>query len=1015
MRFRRLAPVGCCALLACARVAGHDEWHNLHILYSAKTEYVYPFDGRTPKVAVALLNHYPVSSAEVVFSLNVNGQRQDAGAFASFPNGGSIAIAPDDFALATTWTGGVYEGRVGAAPAVGETKEISFQWNFALAPGVAEPPRLTPPQAPAPGDTNTDPPGVVNAKVKFTNLGDNPVLTGPMVLAGTLRVPRTNDGRPASGVTVEVATPHSNWWRVPTTAADEGRIFAFSQNVPERADWHVRLSADGYETRVVAIGSPFEPRSAIDLTLTPAPTLALDYRRITTVATPTGFWRGAVAESEGTFAAFPGQENWKVGATDAESRAIRSEGRIYKYKFDGTKIWEHAPGWEVWGGDMSPDGRYVAYVPNPTVHRFYTPPENKLVLLDGATGNVIWTKAAPPNDAVLGRKLEALEVAFSPDARWIAVGSTGGGQVTLVERATGNVVWSVPGRAPTFGQVRKLRFSGDAQFLYCGSGDSYLRKLRVSDGAVLWRTFVGGWPFVNGLDIANDGAWIATGAKSLDTALVRARDGFQVWLAESQAVDAVFSSDGRYVASFGGHVYRTTDGVLAGMAKVLGVSRFTPDGKYLLKFDRNFALHDLGGKRLRDFGETGIGAVSGEQTQWAHVTANGRYAVVLARDMASPPQTGIVIFERQPVANPVAPFVTIQPLAQTIGTGTSATLMVAAEGSGPLAYQWRKGGVDLPGANSAVLVIPAATPADAGSYTSTVTNAAGAATSAAAAVGVATAAATNPARLANLAVRTTAGPGAPLIVGFVVGGAGTAGNKPLLLRGVGPSLGALGVAGALADPQLALYRDATRLAGNDNWDGDGAVAALEARLGAFALASPTSRDAALAALPETGGYTVQVSSGDATSGTALAEIYDASTAFSATEPRLINVSARSEVGGANGALIAGFVIAGPVARTVLVRAIGPGLAQFGVRGVLADPRLTLFSGSTVLAATDQWYETPNAVALAAAAQQVGAFRLPADTADAGLLLTLPPGSYTAQVSGADGASGTALVEVYEVP
>jgi hypothetical protein len=99
----------------------------------------------------------------------------------------------------------------------------------------------------------------------------------------------------------------------------------------------------------------------------------------------------------------------------------------------------------------------------------------------------------------------------------------------------------------------------------------------------------------------------------------------------------------------------------------------------------------------------------------------------------------------------------------------------------------------------------------------------------------------------------------------------------------------------------------------------------------------------------------------------------------------------------------------------LVRAIGPGLTQFGVRGVLADPRLTLFSGSTVLAANDQWYEAPNAVALAAAAQQVGAFRLRAETADAGLLLTLPAGSYTAQVSGGEGASGTALVEVYEVP
>lgn len=82
---------------------------------------------------------------------------------------------------------------------------------------------------------------------------------------------------------------------------------------------------------------------------------------------------------------------------------------------------------------MTPDGRFVAHVLNPTVLPFYAPTENKLVLLDGATGAVIWTKSAPATDAAVGRKLESLEVAFSPDAKWIAVGSVSGGQVTLVD------------------------------------------------------------------------------------------------------------------------------------------------------------------------------------------------------------------------------------------------------------------------------------------------------------------------------------------------------------------------------------------------------------------------------------------------------------------------------------------------------------------------------------------------------------------------------------------------------
>jgi hypothetical protein len=383
--------------------------------------------------------------------------------------------------------------------------------------------------------------------------------------------------------------------------------------------------------------------------------------------------------------------------------------------------------------------------------------------------------------------------------------------------------------------------------------------------------------------------------------------------------------------------------------------------------------------------------------------------------MLNPPQTGIAIFERQAVPGAVPPIVVQQPLSQTVVIGGSATIVAGAGGTEPIAYQWRKGGADIVGANSAALVVIGAAATDAGSYSCVMSNAAGSVVSAAAVISVAAANPTNPARLANLAVRTTAGPGAPLIVGFVVGGPSAVGNKPLLLRGVGPSLTALGVAGALADPRLALFRDATQLASNDNWAGDVTVAALSAQVGAFAFSGPASKDAALVALPDLGGYTVQITGGDATSGSTLAEIYDASSAYSATEPRLMNVSARSEVGGANGTLIAGFVVAGSVGRTVLIRAIGPGLAQFGVRAVLADPRLTLFSGSTPLASNDNWYEAPNAVAMAAASTQVGAFRVPANSLDAGLLLTLPAGSYTAQVSGAGGASGAALVEVYDVP
>ena len=86
---------------------------------------------------------------------------------------------------------------------------------------------------------------------------------------------------------------------------------------------------------------------------------------------------------------------------------------------------------------------------------------------------------------------------------------------------------------------RQLYTSADGQFLFVGSGDSNLRKLRVSDGTVLWKTLAGGWPYVSGLDLTPDGVWLVAGTRSLDASLVRASDGLLQWQRETQYVDAV--------------------------------------------------------------------------------------------------------------------------------------------------------------------------------------------------------------------------------------------------------------------------------------------------------------------------------------------------------------------------------------------------------------------------------------------------------------------------------------------
>lgn len=265
-------------------------------------------------------------------------------------------------------------------------------------------------------------------------------------------------------------------------------------------------------------------------------------------------------------------------------------------------------------------------------------------------------------------------------------------------------------------------------------------------------------------------------------------------------------------------------------------------------------------------------------------------------------------------------------------------------------------------------------------------------------------------RLSNLSIRTVAGTGDnSLIVGAAIGGAGVVGGKSVLFRGIGPSLAQFGITGALADPVMTIYRGSSLLNQNDDWNSVFDFGAV----GAFALAGTTPRDSGVyisGALPNT--YSIQIAGKNNASGVALAEIYDATpaSAFTATTPRLVNVSARTQVGTGDNIVIAGFVIGGATDVRVLIRAVGPGLTGFGVGGVLADPKLEVYRGSAKIAENDNWGATAGGTFTS-----VGAFPLAAGSPDAALVATLSPGAYSAQVSGVGGTTGVALVEVYELP
>jgi hypothetical protein len=237
------------------------------------------------------------------------------------------------------------------------------------------------------------------------------------------------------------------------------------------------------------------------------------------------------------------------------------------------------------------------------------------------------------------------------------------------------------------------------------------------------------------------------------------------------------------------------------------------------------------------------------------------------------------------------------------------------------------------------------------------------------------------ARLINVASRAASrGGDAVLIAGFVLEGTERA---TVLLRGVGPGLreAPFEIAGLLGEPRSSLFAGESLLRTNVLGGGEAAVVAAAVEAGAYRFAN-SAGDAALVAELEPGAYTVQVDSAGGGTGVALAEVY---LVGASAGVRLRNLSTRAVVGDGAEAVIPGFVVRGPAAQRFLIRAVGPGLAAFGVaaESVLPRPRLTVRRGEAVVAENVIWDSTSaNAEAVAAANGGAGAFALVAGSADA---------------------------------
>jgi cyclophilin family peptidyl-prolyl cis-trans isomerase len=257
---------------------------------------------------------------------------------------------------------------------------------------------------------------------------------------------------------------------------------------------------------------------------------------------------------------------------------------------------------------------------------------------------------------------------------------------------------------------------------------------------------------------------------------------------------------------------------------------------------------------------------------------------------------------------------------------------------------------------------------------------------------------TGPARLANISTRGLVGTGDNVLIGgFIISGSSA---KRVLVRGIGPSLIPFGVTNALLNPTLELHnQNGALLFSNDNW----ITAANKQEISDTGRAPGSSQESAILTMLAPGNYTAIVRGSGNTTGVALVEVYDQD---SGPGPLLANLSTRGDVGTGANVMIGGVIVTDD--KTLVVRALGPTLTQFGVTNALSDPALELRNAQGALVDTnDTWQTSPRKTQIQASGHA------PPNPAEPAVYVSLPTGNYTAIVRGVGPApTGTALVEVY---
>jgi len=296
-------------------------------------------------------------------------------------------------------------------------------------------------------------------------------------------------------------------------------------------------------------------------------------------------------------------------------------------------------------------------------------------------------------------------------------------------------------------------------------------------------------------------------------------------------------------------------------------------------------------------------------------------------------------------------------------------------------------------------------------------------------------------RIVNLSSRVEYLENIHPIIGFVVSG----GSKQILVRNVAQGLASQGVSNTIPFPLFILHDQITGKQLNEPgliWsdslitrqpdkDRQDMLAAIFARVGAFALVPGTNNAADIFSL--NGVFSVECGNGsDVPSGVTMLEMYDADDPMMTAPGRLVNISSNGYIGNGDNVMIGGFVVGGTGSITIMIRGLGPMLAQMGVdpAKLMTDPMIDLYSVQSILVENDDW---KGQIIVTAAGESLGVIARPATTQDfnilgasgsptakdAAMIIRVPPGVYTAIVHGkaplfgGDPEVGQAMFEIYE--